>query len=144
MRAFVINKYAHPSQIRLADDAPEPKVGHEDVIIEVYSAGLNFYDVRCKVTDCVLADDNIAKPYLQILQSQGKYQTQPPFPFVLGSEYAGRIAAHSPIPKGCPFKPGDRVFGVQQGAYADRIATNWKEVIALPKSMSFDQGAGVS
>ena len=46
MRAFVINKYAHPSQIRLTDDAPEPKVGPEDVIVEVYSAGLNFYDVR--------------------------------------------------------------------------------------------------
>jgi hypothetical protein len=38
--------------------------------------------------------------FLQILQSQGKYQTQPPFPFVLGTELAGKIADNSPIPEG--------------------------------------------
>lgn len=54
MRAFVINKYAHPSQIRLTDDAPEPKTGPEDVIIDVYSSGLNFYDVRVLSTLLVL------------------------------------------------------------------------------------------
>src|ERR1700683_3929161 len=37
---------------------------------------------------------------LQILQSQGKYQNQPPFPFVLGTELAGKIADNSPIPEG--------------------------------------------
>jgi NADPH:quinone reductase-like Zn-dependent oxidoreductase len=36
----------------------------------------------------------------QILQAQGKYQNQPPFPFVLGTELAGKIADNSPIPEG--------------------------------------------
>lgn len=31
---------------------------------------------------------------------------QPPLPFVLGTEFAGRISKDSPIPKGCPYKPG--------------------------------------
>lgn len=31
---------------------------------------------------------------------------QPPLPFVLGAEFAGRISQNSPIPKGCHYKPG--------------------------------------
>lgn len=45
MRAFVINKYAHPSKISLSTDVPEPKPGVDEVLVDVYSAGLNFYDV---------------------------------------------------------------------------------------------------
>ncbi|KAJ3553248.1 hypothetical protein NM688_g3715 [Phlebia brevispora] len=122
MRAFVIKKYAHPSKIELERAAPEPQPRPDQVLIDVYSAGLNFFD---------------------ILQAQGKYQNQPPFPFILGSEFAGRIAADSPIPPGCPFKPGDRVFGTSQGAYADKLAGDWRHLQPLPSNMTFDQGAGL-
>ena len=81
---------------------------------------------------------------MQILQSQGKYQLQPPRPFVLGSELAGRIAADSPIPDGCPFRPGDRVFGAAQGAFAEKVAVNWQALVSLPDNMTYDQGAGMS
>lgn len=80
----------------------------------------------------------------QILQAQGKYQVKPPFPFTLGAEFAGKIASTSLIPKGCPFKPGDRVFGSAQGALADRIAVKWRTIVPLPDSLTFDQGAGMS
>ncbi len=59
--------------------------------------------------------------HFQILQMQGKYQRKPPLPFVAGAEFAGRIAKNSPIPKGCPYRPGDRVFGATQGAFADKV-----------------------
>lgn len=45
MRAFVIKEYAHPSKISLTLDAPEPKVGPDEVLVDVYSAGMNFFDV---------------------------------------------------------------------------------------------------
>lgn len=45
MRAFVINELAHPSKITLSNDAPEPVTGKGQVLIDVYSAGLNFFDV---------------------------------------------------------------------------------------------------
>ena len=61
----------------------------------------------------------------------------------MGSEFAGKIAADSPIPTGCPFKPGDRIFGVGQGAFAERIAANWKHLVPLPDNMTYDQGAGL-
>lgn len=78
-----------------------------------------------------------------ILQAQGKYQHQPPFPFVLGTELAGRIAPNSPIPPGCPYNPGDRVFGAGQGAYAERTATEWRKLHPVPRGMSYDQAAGL-
>ncbi|EPT04976.1 NAD-binding protein [Fomitopsis schrenkii] len=122
MRAFVIKEYAHPLKISLSDDAPEPKPAEDEVLVEVFTAGLNYFD---------------------ILQSQGKYQVQPPRPFILGSEFAGRIAADSPIPIGCSFKPGDRVFGAVQGAYADKLAAKWRALLPLPDAMTYDQGAGL-
>jgi NADPH2:quinone reductase len=77
------------------------------------------------------------------LQAQGKYQIKPPFPFNLGAEFAGKVAKDSPIPKGCPYKPGDRVFGNAQGSFADKVAAKWQAVNRLPDNLTFDQGAGV-
>ncbi|GBE81072.1 Quinone oxidoreductase-like protein [Sparassis crispa] len=122
MRAFVVHKHEHPSKLSLTADAADPIPGPGEVLVEVYSAGMNFFD---------------------ILQSQGKYQNQPPLPFVLGSEFAGMIADDSPIPSGCPFKPGDRVFGAAQGAYAEKIAARWDRLLTLPANMTYDQGAGL-
>lgn len=61
---------------------------------------------------------------------------------MLGSELAGTIAADSPIPDGCPFRRGDRVFGAAQGAYGEKVAAAWQALVALPDNMTYDQGAG--
>ncbi|KAH7909327.1 hypothetical protein BJ138DRAFT_1155526 [Hygrophoropsis aurantiaca] len=122
MRAYVINEWTHPSKLTLRSDAPEPKPGPDEVVVEIYSAALNFFD---------------------LLQAQGKYQVKPAFPFILGAEFAGRIGKHSPIPEGCPFKQGDRVFGSSQGSFADKVAVKWSSVKALPDNLTFDEGAGL-
>jgi NADPH:quinone reductase len=48
MRAFVVSEYAHPSKIQLTNDAPDPvlKPGSDEILIDIHSAGLNFFDVR--------------------------------------------------------------------------------------------------
>ncbi|KAJ3575128.1 hypothetical protein NP233_g1305 [Leucocoprinus birnbaumii] len=117
-----VNELAHHSKIALSRDVPEPVPGKDQVLVDVYSAGLNFFD---------------------ILQSQGKYQHKPPLPFILGTEFAGKIATDSPIPQGCPFKPGDRVFGAALGSFADKVAADWKGLLPLPGNITFDQGAGL-
>jgi len=138
MRAFEVRENAHPSKITLSLNAPIPIPGPDEVLVDVYSAGLNFFDVRCS-----LAVINLYVSYhTQILQAQGKYQVKPPFPFVLGAEFAGRIAPGSPIPEGCTYNVGDRVFGSVQGCYADKVVSNWKQLLPLPKGMTFDDGAG--
>jgi len=66
----------------------------------------------------------------------------PPLPFVLGTEFAGKVSRDSPIPEGCPFKPGDRVFGAAQGSFADKVAADWEKILSLPDALDYDQGAG--
>ncbi|KAG6917314.1 hypothetical protein DXG01_002972 [Tephrocybe rancida] len=122
MRGFVVSELKHHSQIPLSTNIPEPKPGPGQVLVDVYSAGLNFFET---------------------LQTQGKYQIKLPLPFVLGTEFAGRIAKDSPIPQGCPFKPGDRVFGAGRGTYADKFAADVDQLLPLPDAMSYDQGAGL-
>ncbi|KAJ7132756.1 alcohol dehydrogenase [Mycena crocata] len=122
MKAFVVHEHAHPSKIALTTDCAIPKLGENQVMVDVYSAGLNFFD---------------------ILQAQGRYQTKPALPFTLGSEFAGKISHGFPLPAGCPFKPGDRVFGAMLGSYADKVAVNQASVMRLPDTLTFDQGAGL-
>ncbi|KAH7339535.1 NAD(P)-binding protein [Rhizoctonia solani] len=122
MKAIVIDHYAHPSKQLVTNQAPEPKPAADEVLVEVHTAALNFFD---------------------ILQAQGKYQNQPPFPFVLGAEFAGTVSASSPIPRDCPFRPGDRVFGSAQGSYAERVAAKWHSLHPIPNGFSFEQAAGL-
>lgn len=58
MRAFVVAEYAHPSKIQLTHDAPEPflKPGSDDILIDIHSAGLNFFDVRVPAVDTLWSD----------------------------------------------------------------------------------------
>ncbi|TFK26458.1 alcohol dehydrogenase [Coprinopsis marcescibilis] len=122
MRGYVVKELIHHSKIPLSTDLPEPQATGKQVVVDVYSTGLNFFD---------------------ILQAQGKYQTKPALPFTFGTEFAGRISQNSPIPQGCTLKRGDRVFGAQLGAFADKVSVEWDRLIPLPDNVSFDQGAGL-
>ncbi|WVQ82212.1 hypothetical protein IAT38_004340 [Cryptococcus sp. DSM 104549] len=124
MKAFSVKEWKHPSKISVSDvPVPVADPNKGEVLIDMYAAALNFFD---------------------ILQSQGKYQTQPPMPFTLGVELAGKIAQDSPIPKGCPFKPGDRVFGMAQGAYAEKCKADWRELLPVPENLSMAEACTVS
>ncbi|TFL04516.1 alcohol dehydrogenase [Pterulicium gracile] len=121
MKAYIVNELTHPSKLTI-QTVPSPQAGSGEVLVDVHSAALNFFD---------------------ILQSLGKYQNQPPLPFILGSEFAGRISQDSPIPEGCPFKKGDRVFGAAQGAFAEVVKAKWQSLLPLPDHLSYEQGAGL-
>jgi len=139
MRAFVIKELNHPSRISLSRDVLEPKASDNQVLVDVYSAGLNFFDVLPPLLPSCQVSQRLS---FQILQSQGKYQHKPPLPFILGTEFAGKISQDSPIPKGCSLKGGQRVFGASLGSFADKVAVDFDCLISLPDNITFDQGAG--
>ncbi|GAA5900906.1 hypothetical protein JCM6882_005974 [Rhodosporidiobolus microsporus] len=104
-------------------DCPEPEVKEDEVLVDVHYAGLNFFD---------------------LLQIEGRYQHKPPFPYVAGAEFAGVVSKTSPIPKGCDFIPGvTRVFGAGQGAYAEKIAVDFRKILPVPSNMGLDEAAGL-
>jgi NADPH:quinone reductase len=71
----------------------------------------------------------------------GKYQSQPPFPWVLGAEFAGTVIS---APAGYEYKKGDCVFGSTQGAYAETVIAQKETLHRIPRGWSFRDAAGLS
>ena len=120
MKAVLCKAFGPPESLALEEiDSPRPAKGQ--VLVDVHSVGLNFPDV---------------------LQIAGKYQVQPPFPFVPGSEVGGIVAEVGEQVTG--LKPGDRVMAlVGNGAMAERVVTDADAVDRIPDSMSFDVAAAL-
>lgn len=103
-------------------EVPTPTAAADKYLIEIHSAGTNFFD---------------------ILQIQGKYQHQPPLPWVGGAEFAGTVTAVPSSSESPRFKVGDRVFGATQGAYATHVLAPEQTLLPIPKGWSFEDAAGL-
>lgn len=101
---------------------PTPSPAADKYLIRIHSAGTNFFD---------------------LLQIQGKYQHQPPLPWVSGAEFAGTILSTPTASKSPKFKVGDRVFGATQGAYATHILAPEHTLLPVPEGWSFEDAAGL-
>ncbi|KAI1774522.1 NAD(P)-binding protein [Hypoxylon cercidicola] len=123
MRGIQVSQYVKgPEELRVTE-LPEPKPRPDQYLIEVHAAATNFFD---------------------ILQIQGKYQHQPPFPWVSGAEFSGIVLAAPSDPKSAPkFPVGSRVFGASQGAYASRVCAAEHELLPVPAGWSFTDAAGL-
>lgn len=119
MRALQVHKFQDYHKHAVEDVKPTPmKPGH--VRIALKAAGVNFPD---------------------ILIAQGKYQAQPPFPFIPGGEAAGVV---SEVAEDVThLKVGDRVAYLGQiGAFATEVVT--PAAMAGPiGDMPFDIAAGL-
>jgi synaptic vesicle membrane protein VAT-1 len=120
MRAVVLTQHGGPEVLRV-EDRPDPPVGPGEVRVAVRAAGVNFADLMAR---------------------SGMYPDAPAPPCVLGYEVAGEVEA-----------VGDRVDSVAKGdkvtaatrfgGYAERVTVPAEQVLALPKGVSFEQGAAV-
>ncbi|KAJ5326140.1 uncharacterized protein N7506_009242 [Penicillium brevicompactum] len=120
MRAVQVSEYVKGPLDLKVTEVPTPTPTADKYLIEIHSAGTNFFD---------------------ILQIQGKYQHQPPLPWVGGAEFAGTILA---TPTNNPrFKVGDRVFGATQGAYATHVLASEQTLLPVPPGWSFEDAAGL-
>ncbi|KAI2366983.1 hypothetical protein LOY89_005799 [Ophidiomyces ophidiicola] len=122
MRAVQVKEYVKgPLDLTVAT-LPTPSPSPNQYLIRVHSAGTNFFD---------------------LLQIQGKYQHQPPLPWVSGAEFAGTILSTPSGSKSPKYKVGDRVFGASQGAYATHILAAEPALLPVPTSWSFEDAAGL-
>ncbi|KAH6990933.1 hypothetical protein BKA56DRAFT_667451 [Ilyonectria sp. MPI-CAGE-AT-0026] len=119
MRGIQIKEYVKgPSELKV-QDLPDPVPKGDDYLIQVHAAAANFFD---------------------ILQVQGKYQSQPPFPWVAGTEFAGTVISG---PKNAKFPPGSRVFGATQGAFATKVCAKEASLLPVPPGWGFQEAAGL-
>ena len=101
MKAYLCREFGPISSHKIESiDIPEPQ--DNDVLIEVYAAGVAFPDV---------------------LVVQGLYQIKPDFPFSPGGEFAGVIKSIGTKVKG--WKEGDRVIGFKgSGGFSEYALCN--------------------
>ncbi|KAI0845660.1 NAD(P)-binding protein [Daldinia vernicosa] len=122
MRGIQVGQYVKgPKELKVTE-LPDPTPKPDQYLIEVHAAATNFFD---------------------ILQIQGKYQNQPPFPWVAGVEFSGIVLATPSASKSPKFPVGSRVFGASQGAYATRVCAAEHELLAVPQGWSFADAAGL-
>ena len=121
MKALICETLGPPESLRLVD-APEPKAGAGEAVVEVAYAALNFFDT---------------------LIIEGKYQVKPALPFSPAGEFSGRIVALGPDAGG--FAVGDRVMGyIGHGAARERLAAPVERLTRLPDGLGLDKAAGLT
>src|SRR5713101_1241626 len=117
MKAIIIDKIGGPEVMTIAE-VPRPEAKPGTVLIKVRAAGINFADT---------------------LFRQGQYVMQPKFPDTPGLEAAGVIEA---VGEGVTnLKPGQRVAALGSKMYAEYALAPATQVIPIPDSMSFEEGA---
>jgi len=74
---------------------------------------------------------------------QGKYQSQPEFPFTPGGEYSGVISAVAADVQ--DWQVGDSVFGSNgHGSFVEQVCVPARSLRRKPEGMSFAQASGIS
>jgi NADPH2:quinone reductase len=119
MKRLVSYRYGPPKDLVL-EEAPWPEPGPGMVSVRVGATGLGFVDG---------------------LLIAGKYQIQPPLPYVPGSEFAGTVEALGAGVEGLSL--GDQVYGLGQGTLAEGALAPASQVYALPSGLSLAQGASL-
>jgi NADPH:quinone reductase-like Zn-dependent oxidoreductase len=120
VRAVVITKHGGPGVLEV-QERPDPSLGAGEVRIEVAAAGVNFADVMARM---------------------GLYPDAPKTPCVIGYEAAGTVLELGDGVSGIAH--GQRVVaGTKFGGYATQVVVPASDVVPLPDSLTFEQGAAI-
>jgi len=128
MKAIVQDTYGSPDVLELRDiDIPEIK--DEEVLVHVHAAGVG-RDVWHVMAGL---------PYPIRLAGYGLRAPKNP---VIGSDVAGVVEA---VGKDVStFQPGDEVFGIGKGSYAEYVCAQEDKLAPKPENLTFEQAAVVA
>ena len=126
MRAAVFTEYGTPDVLRIESvDILQPK--EEQVLVKVHAAAANPLDWhRVRGT-----------PYLVRMETGFRAPQNPR----LGADFAGEVVAVGA--KVTKFKPGDHVFGVAGGAFAEYVRPGQHRIALKPAKLSFAEAAAM-
>lgn len=128
MKAIVHTEFGSPDVLRLEEiDRPVIKEDNQ-VLIKVRAAAANPLDWR----------STRGKPYIGRVMGMGVTAPKDP---LRGVDFAGEVVA---VGKGVTkFKPGDHVFGVAPGSFAEYAWAREHRIARKPASVSFEDAAAV-
>ena len=127
MKAIVYEKYGSPDVLQLKDvEKPTPK--DDEVLIKIHAASLNAYDWHFLTADIFL------------VRFMGAGLLKPKDPR-LGADMAGRVEA---VGKNVSqFQPGDQVFGMLKGSFAEYACAPESSIALKPAHTSFNEAAAI-
>ncbi|WP_223585352.1 NADP-dependent oxidoreductase [Sphingobacterium sp. GVS05A] len=125
MKAFIVQKYGKKEILTLAQE-PKPIITENEVLVEIYSTGINQLDTK-------------------ILSGEFKLILPYKTPFILGHDLAGVVSEiGSNVIK---FKIGDEVYARPSdnaiGTFAEFLAVPEGDLALKPKSLTMEEAAGV-
>jgi NADPH:quinone reductase-like Zn-dependent oxidoreductase len=127
MKAIVYTKYGSSDVLQLKEvEKPAPK--DDEVLIKIHAASVNAYDWHFLTADI----------FLIRLMGGGLLK---PKSTRLGADVAGRVEAVGRNVK--QFQPGDEVFGMVQGGFAEYACAPEKALALKPVNLSFEEAAAV-
>jgi NADPH:quinone reductase-like Zn-dependent oxidoreductase len=128
MKAIVRDTYGPPDVLELRDiDIPE--IADDEVLVRVHAAGVG-RDVWHVMTGL---------PYPIRLAGYGFRAPKNP---IIGSDMAGEVETIGR--KVSRFQPGDEVFGIGKGSYAEYVCAGEDKLAPKPADLTFEQAAVVA
>jgi len=125
MKAIVYHNYGSPDVLK-CDEIHQPVVKDDEVLIRVRAASVNPADWHLMR----------GKPYIvHLFAGLRKPKIR------LGADVAGQVEAVGR--KVTQFKPGDEVFGICRGAFAEYVSASELGLVMKPENITFEQAASV-
>jgi len=131
MKAIIRERFGSPDVLQIKElEKPAPDDAH-GVLVKIYASSVNAadkYEIRGPpsfILRLALFRSGVRRPKEQRV----------------GSDIAGRVEAVSN--NVTQFKPGDEVYGVCNGAYAEYATAKENRIALKPKNRSFDESAAV-
>ncbi len=127
MQAILYTSYGPPDVLQLRE-IEKPKPEANQVLVKVYASSVNAIEWR-----------RFTLPgFLVRLMGGGIRQ---PKNKEIGGDMAGRVEAVGSGSK--RFRPGDDVFGLRRGAYAEYVCVDEDKLVEKPANISFEAAASV-
>lgn len=127
MRAIIYREYGSPDVLELTD-VPTPAPAENEVLLRTHAASVNAYDWHYLTADIFLIrfmGGGLRKP------KDGR----------LGADVSGVIESVGANVR--QFKPGDAVYGMVKGAFAEYTCAREDAVVPKPANLSFEEAAAV-
>jgi NADPH:quinone reductase-like Zn-dependent oxidoreductase len=128
MKAILYTKYGPPEVLQLREiEKPTPK--ENEVLVRVHASSVNALEWR-----------RFTMPRL-VVPIMGGGGLREPKDKSIGGDLAGRVEAVGAAVK--QFQPGDEVFGLRRGAFAEYVCASEKSLARKPANLSFEAAASV-
>jgi len=125
VKAFIVDRYGKKARGRIGE-LPDPKLRENDVLVQVYAAGVNLLDSKIR---------------------SGEFKLILPYrlPLILGNDVAGVVVQIGPRVR--RFKIGDKVYARPPqdriGSFAELISINEDAVAIMPKNLTMEEAASI-